>query len=136
VAVKLCRSAGRSIVHLRYPPADAELIIGHNEWAEQVLAGFSWGHAFFEVNGLLLERYAACEDAEGVGNVQEEWLARLEREWKERRETKEGEDEWAGGNPNLRAVEGDDDDDEEEYADEGEEEVKMKKDSEEEGTHE
>jgi len=66
------------------------------------LNGFSWGHAFFEVNRGLLERYAQCQDAEEVGKVQEEWLAKLEREWTESREGKEDDDEWAGGNPNRR----------------------------------
>lgn len=76
--------------------------IGHTDWAEQVLQGFSWGHSFFEVNGGLLERYAQCQDAEEVGKVQEAWLARLEREWTESREDKGDQDEWAGGNPNRQ----------------------------------
>src|SRR5271170_5781103 len=81
------------------------------DWAEQVLEGFSWGHAFFEVNKGLLERYAECKDAEEVGKVQEAWLARLEKEYAESREVKDDEDEWAGGNPN-RLAESEDDEEE------------------------
>lgn len=97
---------------------------GHEEWARELLNGFSWGHAFFDVNGTLLARYAECADAEEVGRVQEEWLATLEREWVESREGGEG-DEWAGGNPNRRhkeeESEEDEDDGEEEEEEEGEE---------------
>src|SRR5271170_4517165 len=76
------------------------------DWAEQVLEGFSWGHAFFEVNKGLLEK-----DAEEVVKVQEAWLVRLEKEYAESREVKDDEDEWAGGNPN-RLAESDDEDEE------------------------
>ena len=93
------------LLHFVYAVSSASflgLISGHRDWAEQILNGFSWGHAFFEVNGGLLERYAQCADAEEIGNVQEAWLTRLEREWVESRVDKGGEDEWAGGNPNRR----------------------------------
>lgn len=93
------------------------------DWAEQVLEGFSWGHAFFEVNKGLLERYAECKDAEEVVKAQEAWLARLEKEYAESREVKDDEDEWAGGNPNRLAES--DDDDEENDDEEEEEEVNV-----------
>jgi pre-rRNA-processing protein TSR3 len=64
------------------------------------LEGFSWGHAFFEVNGDLLAKYAECRDADEIARVQESHLSGLERDYIKSRETKEGEDEWAGGNPN------------------------------------
>lgn len=83
-----------------------------------MLEGFSWGHAFFEVNMGLLKRYAECKDAGEVGKVQEAWLARLEQEYAESREVKDNEDEWAGGNPNRRA----ESDEEEEESEEEEEE--------------
>jgi pre-rRNA-processing protein TSR3 len=90
------------------------LMVGHTEWGEQLLEGFSWGHAFFEVNGGLLERYAQCKDAEDVTKVQEAWLERLEKEWTDNRKVVEGEDEWAGGNPNQIASYGTDDEEDEE----------------------
>ena len=84
-----------------------------------MLEGFSWGHAFFEVNKTLLERYGECKDAEEVGQVQDAWLAQLEKEYAESREVNEDEDEWAGGNPNLLA----ESEDEEESDDQEEEDV-------------
>jgi pre-rRNA-processing protein TSR3 len=100
------------------------LILGHTEWGEKILEGFSWGHAFFEVNGDLLAKYAKCTDAEDVGRVQEAWLKQLEQEWTDSRDTgdKSDEDEWAGGNPNHIPVD-DDDDEEEDTEEEGENEV-------------
>jgi pre-rRNA-processing protein TSR3 len=112
---------------MRYNHSVVVLMEGHEEWAQDLLKGFSWGHAFFDVNGTLLARYAECVDAEEVGKVQEEWLARLEREWVESREGGEG-DEWAGGNPNRpheqERSEEDEDEGEEEEEEEEEEEDK------------
>ncbi|GAO49003.1 DUF367-domain-containing protein [Saitoella complicata NRRL Y-17804] len=68
------------------------------EWAEKLLDNFSWGHAFFEVNGALLEKYRECGDAEDVKRVQEEWLEGLDKEYKDRREGKE--EAWETGNMN------------------------------------
>jgi pre-rRNA-processing protein TSR3 len=86
-----------------------------------VLRGFSWGHAFLEVNGPLLERYAQCQDAEEVTKAQDEWLAGLEKEWAESRKAGGEEDEWAGGNPNRRHDDNDDEQDEEDEEEEEEE---------------
>jgi pre-rRNA-processing protein TSR3 len=108
------------------------LTLGHADWGELVLEGFSWGHAFFEVNGGLLEKYAQCKDAEEVGKVQEEWLARLEKEWVEKRQTGDGEDEWAGGNPNQVARDESDDDDDELEEEEDENQGEGKEDGEDE----
>lgn len=97
--------------------AAAFCICGHTDWAEQILKGFSWGHAFLEVNRVLLQKYAQCRNAEEIKEVQESWLTRLEKEWEEKRDLKDGEDEWAGGNPNQMArldEDGDGDDDENE----------------------
>ena len=90
------------------------MIVGHREWAERILEGFSWGHAFFEVNGGLLERYARCKDAEEVKEAQEMWLRKLDREWEKKREGGKGEaeDEWIGGNPNHGRSEDEDEDEE------------------------
>jgi pre-rRNA-processing protein TSR3 len=98
------------------------LTLGHTEWGEKILEGFSWGHAFFEVNGDLLAKYAQCADADEVGKVQEAWLKQLEQEWTDSRGNAENDDkdEWAGGNPNHMPnvededYEDDDDDDKKE----------------------
>jgi len=49
--------------------AAAFYICGHPEWAEQVLAPFSYGEAFLEINGSLLKKYASSEDEKGVKRV-------------------------------------------------------------------
>ena len=104
------------------PRMYSKLRVGHTDWAERVLEGFSWGHAFFEVNAGLLEKYAACKDAEEVGKVQETWLARLEKEYAESREVNDEEDEWAGGNPNRLAESEEEEIDDEDRGDESDEE--------------
>ena len=90
--------------------AAAFFICGQPDWAEQVLAPFSYGESFLKINGSLLKRYAACEDHGAVKKVEEEWMERLEREYVESRE---GEDDmWTSGNVNRRALMPSDDEDE------------------------
>ncbi|KAH8151672.1 uncharacterized protein LAJ45_04294 [Morchella importuna] len=99
-------------------------IMGHAEWAVEILRPFPYGEEFMRMNAELLERYAACADAEEVGRCQEEWLAGLEREWEESRRNKDADLEgWGGGNLNkMPVVRGKRDSDEEEDDDEEEEE--------------
>ncbi|KAM0322442.1 hypothetical protein ACHAQA_009509 [Verticillium albo-atrum] len=98
--------------------AAAFYICGKPDWAEQVLAPFSYGESFLEINGSLLKKYAACEDERAMKKVEEDWMERLEKEYADSRE--EGDDIWAGGNVNRRALvpSDDEDDDEEEDDDE------------------
>lgn len=79
-------------------------ICGHLEWAEEILSTFSYGQSFLDINEEVLKIYAACEDEEGVKKAEEEWLAKIENEWKEDREKRaENEDDaWRGGNMNRR----------------------------------
>ena len=91
-------------------------ICGHADWAAEVLAPFSYGEAFLDVNGPLLRRYASCSDAAAVKNTQDEWLERLDREYAASREQHAGEDPWKGGNTNRRAVIYSDDDEDAEGA--------------------
>ncbi|KAH8888597.1 DUF367-domain-containing protein [Thozetella sp. PMI_491] len=103
--------------------AAAYSICGHPEWAEEILAPFSYGEAFLEINATLLKRYAACEDEAGIKKTQEEWIAQLEREYAENREEGDSNDMWKGGNVNHRPrlEEDDEDEDEDEEGEEGEE---------------
>ncbi|CUS09682.1 unnamed protein product, partial [Tuber aestivum] len=78
------------------------VIGGHTDWAEQILEPFPYGGSFLEINGELLEKYAACASADDVKNVEAEWLDKLEKEYKESREV--GGDPWMGGNSNLSSV--------------------------------
>lgn len=79
-------------------------ICGHMDWAEEILSTFSYGQSFLDINEEVLERYAACEDEEQIKKCEEEWLAKIEKEWKDDREAREDnkDDAWAGGNMNRR----------------------------------
>ncbi|KAL7782291.1 DUF367 domain-containing protein [Trichoderma afarasin] len=93
--------------------AAAFAICGHLDWAEQILAPFSYGPSFLEINSSLLKRYAACADEAEVKKTEEEWMERLEQEYAESRE--EGNNDiWTSGNTNRRAPIDSDDDEEEE----------------------
>ncbi|EWZ47779.1 uncharacterized protein FOBCDRAFT_16231 [Fusarium oxysporum Fo47] len=101
--------------------AAAFYICGHSDWAEQILAPFSYGPSFLEINHSLLKRYAACADEAEIKKTEEEWMEQLEKEYAESRE--EGNDDmWTSGNTNRRRVQSSDDegDDEEDDSDEEE----------------
>lgn len=93
-------------------------ICGHEDWAHEVLAHFSYGEPFLEINAQLLKRYAACANEEEMKKAEEIWLAKIEREYSESRVEDVGtggKDEWKGGNMNRRPVV--DSDDEEDDSD-------------------
>lgn len=60
-------------------------ICGHADWAEDILSTFSYGQSFLDINEEVLERYAACETDEEVKKIEEEWLAKIEKEYTDRR---------------------------------------------------
>ncbi|KAK6458637.1 uncharacterized protein RJT20DRAFT_123666 [Scheffersomyces xylosifermentans] len=89
-------------------------IVGHLDWAEMLLENFSWGLAFLKINEELLSVYQQCTDAESIQKAQDEWLEKIEKESKDRKEQAHSEDVWMMGNVNRK--EGDlDEEDEEEY---------------------
>ncbi|MFB6137681.1 MAG: DUF367 family protein [Halobacteriaceae archaeon] len=55
--------------------AAGAVILGDRDAAEALLAKFTWGETFLEVNAEPLERYAACADSAEVVAVQAEYLA-------------------------------------------------------------
>lgn len=63
-------------------------IVGHLEWAAEVLSHFSWGHAFLEINEELFELYSQCTDSDSVQAAQQQWLDELEKEVEERAKMK------------------------------------------------
>ena len=82
-------------------------ICGHEDWAHEVLAHFSYGEPFLEINAQLLKRYAACANEEEIKKAEEVWLAKIEREYSESRVEDGGigsDDAWKGGNMNRRPV--------------------------------
>ena len=56
--------------------AAALAILGHRERAAAILAKFTWGETFLELNAEPLERYAACADSAAVVEIQREYLDR------------------------------------------------------------
>jgi pre-rRNA-processing protein TSR3 len=110
--------------------AAAFAICGHLDWAAQVLAPFSYGAAFLEINASLFKKYAACEDEAGVKQAEKDWMERLDREYAESREEGDSNDLWAGGNVNRRLVaESDEDEDDDEEASEDDEDEEEEKES-------
>ncbi|KAF2466834.1 DUF367-domain-containing protein [Lindgomyces ingoldianus] len=99
-------------------------ICGHSEWATEILASFSYGEAFLDINAALLKRYAACETEEEIKKAEEVWLEKIKREYSESRAKREDgvEDVWAGGNMNRRIIDNSD-----EGNDEGEDREKKNK---------
>ncbi|BAE56980.1 unnamed protein product [Aspergillus oryzae RIB40] len=106
-------------------------ICGHEDWAREVLKHFSYGEAFLDINSQLLKRYAACATEEDVKRTEEEWLAKIEKEYEDSR-VEGADDMWTVGNTNRRADDSDSEDDKD--SEEGEEgdQDKEKKDEEEE----
>ena len=80
-------------------------ICGHEDWAHHVLAHFSYGEPFLEINGQLLKRYAACTSEEDMKRTEEHWLAKIEREYSESRISGNATgDAWEGGNLNRAPI--------------------------------
>ncbi|PYH99250.1 DUF367-domain-containing protein [Aspergillus ellipticus CBS 707.79] len=100
-------------------------ICGREEWAREVLKHFRYGEAFLEINSKLLKRYAACETEEDVKRTEEEWLAKIEREYEESRAAG-GDDIWTVGNTNRLAESDSEDGSEKEDGEEEEEEEEDK----------
>ena len=53
--------------------------------AEQILESFQWGPGFYEINRELIELYKQCTDSTSIITVQNEYLARVQREHEESR---------------------------------------------------
>ncbi|WP_135534800.1 MULTISPECIES: DUF367 family protein [Halostella] len=51
------------------------VILGERDHAERILAKFTWGETFLELNAEPLRRYADCEDSTEIVAVQDEYLA-------------------------------------------------------------
>ncbi|KAJ6096140.1 Ribosome biogenesis protein TSR3 [Penicillium sp. IBT 16267x] len=94
-------------------------ICGHQEWAEEILKNFRYGEAFLEINSELFKLYAACSTEEDIKRTEEEWLAKIEKEYEDSRV--EGEDIWTVGNTNRMPANGGSDDDEDDDDESGEE---------------
>lgn len=49
-------------------------IAGFKSEAEELLSIFTWGHTFFELNGVLLDNYATAKDSAGIVEMQNKLL--------------------------------------------------------------
>jgi pre-rRNA-processing protein TSR3 len=98
-------------------------ICGHADWAESILSTFSYGQSFLDINEEVLGRYAECESDEEVKKAEEDWMAKIEKEYTDRRvdRTANGEehlldeDEEEGGEGKQGS--GDDEEDEDDLRD-------------------
>lgn len=77
-------------------------IVGHVDWAEELLKNFSWGLTFLDINKELIEVYQQCTDSESVTAAQDQWMAKLEEEVKERKMQSAAGDVWLMGNVNRK----------------------------------
>jgi pre-rRNA-processing protein TSR3 len=94
-------------------------IVGHQDWALELLQNFSWGPVFLEINKELLELYSECTDSESVLNAEKEFLEMIDKEREEKKRLKKEVDVWEMGNPNIKPQDEDDNDeyDNDEYDD-------------------
>ena len=60
--------------------AAALFITGFGDDARAVMACFSWGDSFWQLNGRLLDVYAACADAAGVLAAQQGFMDQIQGE--------------------------------------------------------
>lgn len=96
-------------------------IVGHIDWAEQLMSNFQWGPAFMQLNEELFELYGECEDGEEVKEAEIAFLEAIEAEREEKKKKKQqGGDLWAGGNPNRDSDDDSEDDYDQEEDSEGE----------------
>ncbi|BEI85302.1 hypothetical protein CcaverHIS002_0507030 [Cutaneotrichosporon cavernicola] len=91
-------------------------ITGHPDWAEALLAKFTWGHAFFKMNGHLIARYRTCKTHEEVAEMQETIQRELQEEHDRQKAEKRAYEkgDLLRANPNHVGEEWQDSDEEEE----------------------
>lgn len=87
-------------------------IVGHLDWAEELLKNFSWGLTFLEINKELIEIYQQCSDSESINQAQDNWLTKIEEEVRQRKERGADEDVWMTGNVNRQIDESDSEEEE------------------------
>ncbi|KND04652.1 uncharacterized protein SPPG_00368 [Spizellomyces punctatus DAOM BR117] len=61
-------------------------ITGLDEHGHTLLSKFKWGHAFWEINGALFEKYKSCRSSAEVVETQNEYLQQINQEYKDHRE--------------------------------------------------
>lgn len=87
-------------------------IVGHIDWAEELLKNFSWGLTFLEINKELIEIYQQCTDSESINKAQDAWLEKIEDEVRQRKLQGASEDVWMTGNVNRQVEDSESEEDE------------------------
>lgn len=103
-------------------------IVGHTDWAFDLLDNFSWGPAFLEINKELLELYQQCTDSDSVKQAETDWLDKLQEEVKQRKEHHE-DDLWLQGNTNRGGLPGSESENEEEHDEDDEDDEEVEYDN-------
>ncbi|KAI7822536.1 hypothetical protein BC939DRAFT_397844 [Gamsiella multidivaricata] len=119
-------------------------ITGFDEYGDELLSKFKWGHAFKKVNGELLAKYSNCTDSSSVIAAQNEYLAMIEKEHNERHDGEHSDDDLMVRNTNHSLMdfdedgsdEGSDEEDSEEEEEDSEEENSDHRESEQESSEE
>ncbi|ORX99044.1 DUF367-domain-containing protein [Basidiobolus meristosporus CBS 931.73] len=77
-------------------------ICGLDEYGDEIMSKFKWGHGFKEINEEILKKYVACKDSADIVRVQNEWLASIEEDHQRKRE-EDDDDDLLFENPNHNA---------------------------------
>ncbi|KAF9959459.1 ribosome biogenesis protein tsr3 [Mortierella alpina] len=85
-------------------------ITGFDEYGDELLGKFKWGHAFKKVNAELLSKYSKCTDSASVIAAQNEYLAMIEKEHNDRHEGEHSDDDLMVRNTNHSMIAFGDDD--------------------------
>ncbi|KAF9333601.1 ribosome biogenesis protein tsr3 [Podila minutissima] len=93
-------------------------ITGFDEYGDELLSKFKWGHAFRKVNGELLSKYSKCTDSASVIAAQNEYMAMIEKEHNERHDADHSDDDLMVRNTNHSMMAFSDDDGSDEGSDE------------------
>ncbi|KAF9899767.1 ribosome biogenesis protein tsr3 [Lobosporangium transversale] len=88
-------------------------ITGFDEYGDELLSKFKWGHAFKKVNAELLAKYSKCTDSASVIAAQNEYLSMIEKEQNERHNTEHSDDDLMVRNTNHTMMMAFSDDDDE-----------------------
>ncbi|KAF9925400.1 ribosome biogenesis protein tsr3 [Modicella reniformis] len=79
-------------------------ITGFDEYGDELMSKFKWGHAFKKVNAELLSKYSKCTDSKSVIAAQNEYLAMIEREHNERHDGEHSGDDLMVRNTNRSRI--------------------------------
>ncbi|KAF9167898.1 ribosome biogenesis protein tsr3 [Actinomortierella ambigua] len=111
-------------------------ITGFDEYGDELMSKFKWGHAFKKVNAELFSIYSQCTDSASVVEAQNKYLAMLEEEQKHRRDDEHSDDDLLVRNTNRDTTSYSDEDDDEAGSDEDEDDEDEDEDEDEESEEE